>query len=232
MPHHVLIIEDDEDIIDLLTIHLRDLDCKIDHAMSGDEGYHKAKGGQYDLIVLDLMLPRLDGTEVCQMLRSDGVTSPIMMLTARAEEIDKILGLEIGADDYLTKPFSVREFIARVKAIFRRSQFRENEARPNALIQRGDLVIDREARKVTLCEKRLDLTPKELELLILLASYPGRSFSRDQLLDSIWGYEFLGDSHTVNSHVNRLRRKLEPDPDKPTFILTSWGIGYRFTEDW
>jgi DNA-binding response OmpR family regulator len=188
--------------------------------------------GKFDLIVLDLMLPRLDGADICRMLRGDGITTPILMLTARAEEVDKILGLEIGADDYLTKPFSVREFTARIKAIFRRSEYGELAARPQALIQRGALLIDREKLKVTRDGQRLELTPKELDLLVLLASQPGRSFSRDQLLDRVWGFEFAGDSHTVNSHINRLRGKIEPNPERPSFILTTWGIGYRFTEEW
>ena len=232
MAHQVLIIEDDLDIVDLLTIHLHDLDCLVESVQAGDEGYRRALSGDFDLILLDLMLPRLDGTDVCRMLRNDGITTPILMLTARAEEVDKILGLEIGADDYLTKPFSVRELIARVKAIFRRKQFEATEARPQSLMQRGPLLIDRKKLKVSLHGQRLALTPKELDLLVLLASQPGRSFSRDQLLDQIWGYEFAGDSHTVNSHVNRLRRKIEPNPDQPSFILTTWGIGYRFAEEW
>ncbi len=232
MAHRVLIIEDDPDIIDLLSIHLRDLNCDVESSQSGDQGYRKALGGHFDLIILDLMLPRLNGQEVCRMLRGDGVTTPILMLTAKAEEVDKILGLEIGADDYLTKPFSIRELIARVKAILRRNQYQASAARPQALIVRGPLEIDREKRKVTLEGNRLELTPKEQELLELLASYPGSSFSREELLNKIWGFEFAGDSHTVNSHINRLRRKIEPDPDQPTFILTTWGVGYRFTEDW
>lgn len=232
MPYHVLIVEDDPDIVDLLTIHLHDMDCRVDSSATGDAGYKKAKGGSYDLIILDLMLPHLSGTDICRMLRGDGITTPILMLTARAEEVDKVLGLEIGADDYLTKPFSIRELTARIKAIFRRAQFQDAAARPQALIQRGELVVDREKRKVSLHGQRLELTPRELDLLVLLASHPGSSFSRDQLLDQVWGYEFAGDSHTVNSHINRLRRKLEPDPENPTYILTTWGIGYRFTEEW
>lgn len=232
MPNQVLIIEDDPDIVDLLSIHLRDLDCQVESTPRGDDGYRLALQGAFDLILLDLMLPRLDGADICRRLRSDGITTPILMLTARAEEVDKILGLEIGADDYLTKPFSVRELTARVKAIFRRCQYEQRQALPSSVLERGPLLIDRDKLKVTRDGQRLDLTPKELDLLVLLAGQPGRSFSRDQLLDQVWGLEFAGDSHTVNSHVNRLRRKIEPDPEQPRFILTTWGIGYRFAEEW
>jgi len=232
MPNQVLIIEDDPDIVDLLRIHLNDLDCQVESTHQGDDGYRRALVGNFDLILLDLMLPRLDGTDICRRLRSDGITTPILMLTARAEEVDKILGLEIGADDYLTKPFSVRELTARIKAIFRRRELDQASPLTRTVLQRGPLLIDREKLKVTRDGQRLDLTPKELDLLLLLASHPGHSFSRDQLLDQIWGHEFVGDSHTVNSHVNRLRRKIEPNPEQPSFILTTWGIGYRFAEDW
>jgi len=231
MPKHVLIIEDDPDIVDLLSIHLQDLECRVTSAQRGDEGYKMASAEEFDLIVLDLMLPGLTGIDVCRMLRGDGNTTPILMLTARAEEFDKVLGLEIGADDYLTKPFSIRELTARVKAILRRGEFQSAAVRPQALIRRGPLAIDREQKKATMDGNRLELTPKELDLLLLLAARPGCSFSRDELLNKIWGYEFAGDSHTVNSHINRLRKKIEPDPDHPSFILTTWGIGYRFTED-
>jgi len=231
----VLVVEDDRDIVDLLSIHLKDMDCDMDKAYEGNVGLEKALKGNFDLIILDVMLPGKDGLEICRQLRSNNIVTPILMLTAKAEEIDKILGLEFGADDYMTKPFSVREFVARVKAIFRRTEMSNNNASTedkNSLIMDfGDLVIDMDKRKVSVKDKRIDLSPKEFDLLSLLASKPGKSYSRTQILNLVWGYEFEGYEHTVNSHINRLRGKIEPDIQNPTYILTSWGIGYRFNED-
>lgn len=231
----VLVVEDDRDIVDLLSIHLKDMDCELDKAYEGNVGLDMALAGEYDLIILDVMLPGKDGLEICRQLRSNSIVTPILMLTAKAEEIDKILGLEFGADDYMTKPFSVREFVARVKAIFRRTEMSsttKNSEDKNSLVMTfGDLVIDMDKRKVTVQDKRMDLSPKEFDLLSLLASKPGKSYSRTQILNLVWGYDFEGYEHTVNSHINRLRGKIEPDIQKPTYILTSWGIGYRFNED-
>lgn len=230
---HVLVIEDDPDIVGLLQIHLTDLDCEVEVAMDGLEGQSKALKNPYDLIILDVMLPGKDGNAIAQKLRALDVNTPILMLTAKTEEIDKVLGLESGADDYLTKPFGIREFIARVKAIFRRQE--RNKQMVNAKnagpVKIGDLIVDIERRKVMMGDKRIELTPKEFDLLVLMASSPGISFSRDQLLNDIWGYEFSGYEHTVNSHINRLRAKIEPDQTNPAYILTSWGIGYRFNDD-
>ena len=156
------------------------------------------------------------------------------MLTAKSEEIDKIIGLELGADDYMTKPFSVREFVARVKAIFRRQDMAKNKGvitEQNKVFNFGDLMLDLDKRKVTIKEERIDLSPKEFDLLALLASKPGKSYSRSKILNLVWGYDFEGYEHTVNSHINRLRGKIEPDIQQPTFILTSWGVGYRFNEE-
>ena len=229
----VLIIEDDPDILELLQIHLKDLECLTSVATDGATGLQTALNAEFDLIILDLMLPGMDGLEVCKELRSSKVATPILMLTARSEEIDKVLGLETGADDYLTKPFSVREFIARVKAMFRRVKMIQEtkDDEQQTLLVRQDLVIDKNKRKVTLNNHRLDLTPKEFELLLLLASNPGHSYSRQRLLRVVWGYDFDGYEHTVNSHINRLRAKIEPDPNQPTYILTTWGVGYRFNDE-
>lgn len=231
----VLIVEDDRNIADLLFLHLEDLECQIDLAYDGITGLEKASRYDFDLIILDIMLPGMDGLEVCKRIRNSEDYTPVMMLTAKSEEIDKIQGLENGADDYLTKPFSVREFIARVKAIFRRQQMNRDEqasAQPaTEVLQFGDLVIDKQKRKVSLNGKRKDLTPKEFDLLVLLASHPGRSYNREQLLNLVWGYEFSGYEHTVNAHVNRLRGKIEPKVDKPQYILTTWGVGYRFNDE-
>jgi DNA-binding response OmpR family regulator len=230
---NVLIIEDDPDILELLQIHLRDLECSTKIAMDGNTGLQVAMDEVFDLIILDLMLPKMDGLEVCRQLRAKNIATPILMLTARSEEIDKVLGLETGADDYLTKPFSVREFIARVKAMFRRVKMIKETGvdQPEKILKKYDLVIERAKRKVTLAGQRLDLTPKEFDLLALLAANPGHSYTRKRLLRVVWGYDFEGYEHTVNSHINRLRAKIEPDPNQPLYILTTWGVGYRFTDE-
>lgn len=231
---HVLIIEDDPEIIGLLEIHLSDLGCHVSSEKQGDSGLITAVNEVPDLIILDVMLPGMDGIEVCQKIRASNVHSPILMLTAKSEEIDKVLGLEVGADDYLTKPFSVREFIARVKAIFRRQKMDhplENPMETSRVMTFGDLQIDVEMRKVTLGGQRVELSPKEFELLVLLSSNPGKSYDRSKLLNLIWGYDFKGYEHTVNSHINRLRSKIEPDMGHPKFILTTWGVGYKFNEE-
>ncbi|MEL7146396.1 MAG: response regulator transcription factor [Bacteroidota bacterium] len=228
----VLLIEDDLHIKELLEIHLNDLDCKLTVRMNGTEGMKIALTENFDLMVLDVMLPGVDGLEICRRVRAEKITTPILMLTARSEEIDKILGLETGADDYLTKPFSVREFIARVKAIFRRVDLLSASTKnKQEILYFGTLTIDKEMRKVSVDDKRIELTPKEFDLLALLATSPGRSYSREQLLSIIWGYEFSGYEHTVNSHINRLRAKIEPDMNHPTFIMTTWGVGYRFNDE-
>lgn len=230
----VLIIEDDEDLLELICIHLEDLNCEFIKTPNGREGFHLASKGTFNLIVLDIMLPEMDGLEICRKLRAMENYTPILMLTAKSEEIDKVLGLETGADDYLTKPFSIREFIARVKAILRRSSINFEDQSHNTLthlIQFDDLSIDVNKHKVMLKGNRVELTPKEYDLLLLLASNPGKSYSREDLLNIVWGYDFSGYEHTVNSHINRLRSKIEPDFSKPSYILTSWGIGYRFNDD-
>jgi two-component system alkaline phosphatase synthesis response regulator PhoP len=229
----VLIIEDDVNIINLLEIHLNDLNCEVFSATNGRDGLDKALRRQFDLIILDIMIPFMNGMEVCRRLREHKQTIPIIILSAKSEEIDKVLGLETGADDYMTKPFGIREFIARVNVIFRRREFGLPSAIENKrqLIQFGDLEIDIEKRKVVLQGARIELSPKEFELFVLLASNPGKSYSRKNLLNLVWGYEFDGYEHTVNSHINRLRGKIESDISKPKYILTTWGVGYRFNEE-
>ena len=230
----VLIIEDDPNIIELLKIHLHDLGCKVSAESDGQKGLFSAKEGHFHLIILDINLPGLNGIEICRKIRQADRQTPIIMLTARSEEIDKVMGLETGADDYLTKPFSIREFIARVKVIFRRSEEFALESGPmltSSVISYGGLEIDLDKRKVTLHNNRIDLSPKEFELITLLASNPGKSYSRKQLLNLVWGYDFDGYEHTVNSHINRLRAKIEEDVSNPGFILTTWGVGYRFNEE-
>ena len=230
----VLIIEDDPNIVELLRIHLYDLGCRVATESDGLKGLASAKEGHFNLIILDITLPGLNGMEVCRKLRQTDRQTPILMLTARSEEIDKVTGLETGADDYLTKPFSIREFIARVKVIFRRNEDFSAEATAattSAVITYNGLEIDLDKRKVTLHNNRVDLSPKEFELITLLASNPGKSYSRKRLLNLVWGYDFEGYEHTVNSHINRLRAKIEADVSKPQFIITTWGVGYRFNEE-
>ncbi len=226
----ILIIEDDPEIIKLLEIHLTDLIYKTSKAMDGAQGLLMALNHDYDLILLDLTLPSMDGVEICKKLRAEKNT-PVIMLTAKSEEIDRVLGLEIGADDYITKPFSIRELLARIKAVMRRTDAQQVKEENTATIGYEGLFIDIDKRKVLLNDKKIELSPKEFELLVLMASNPGRNYSRTELLNMIWGYNFEGYEHTVNSHINRLRAKIESDMANPTSILTTWGVGYKFNED-
>ncbi len=226
----VLIIEDDKNISDLVQIHLKDLGYTVTNAFDGETGLKLALNNPFDLIILDLMLPKIDGLEICKQVRMKEIYTPILMLTAKSEELDKVLGLEFGADDYLTKPFGVREFIARVKAILRRVEILQKETGEQGDIVVGDLVIEVSKKRVLLNNKRIELTPKEFDLLHLLAAHPGRTYTREQLLNILWGYQYSGYEHTVNSHINRLRGKIESDLSSPKYILTSWGTGYRFND--
>jgi len=232
MGNRILIVEDDIDIADLLTIHMKDLNATVETVADGLVGLRLAQENDYCLILLDISIPSMNGVEVCKALRRSKNT-PIIMVTAKTEEIDKVLGLEIGADHYITKPFSIRELKARAKAVMRRS---DTASAPSEKAQRQemsftDLSINVEMRKVLVLGKKVELSPKEFDLLVLLASHPGRSYSRSELLDVVWGYNFSGYEHTVNSHMNRLRAKIEPDMSHPLYLLTTWGIGYRFNEE-
>jgi two-component system, OmpR family, alkaline phosphatase synthesis response regulator PhoP len=227
---NVLVIEDDKAISDLVEIHLLDLNCNVTKASDGEAGLKYALNNNYDLIILDIMLPKLDGLEICKEVRKKENYTPILMLTAKSEELDKVIGLEFGADDYLTKPFGIREFIARVKAIFRRIQALQKDPNDQADIVVGNIVIEVLKRRVKLNNERIELTPKEFDLLHLLASHPGKTYTREQLLSTLWGYQYSGYEHTVNSHINRLRSKIESDLANPKYILTSWGVGYRFND--
>ena len=199
-------------------------------ASDGGEGLVSARQDNPDVVVLDLMLPSLSGIEVCKALRRDGSIVPVIMLTARDSELDRVSGLESGADDYVTKPFSVRELIARVTAQIRRMDMLTSIARSNSdqVLELGDLVINRSSRAVTLNGKTLDLRPREFDLLAHLADNPGRVFTRDQLLQDVWGFEYSGDTRTVDVHVRGLRLKIEEDPAKPRLLGTVRGVGYRF----
>ncbi len=231
MARRILVIEDNRDIAELLRLHLRDLGCEVRSAADGISGYEKAQAGRFDLIILDLMLPGIEGLEICRRLRGQSDHTPILMLTAKTSEVDRVLGLEIGADDYLTKPFSIRELLARVKAIFRRVELmsQASEAPPERL-ELGNISIDINKRLVTIRDTPVELTAKEFDLLTQFARHPGRVYTRAQLLDLVWGYGHAGYEHTVNSHINRLRNKIERDPAKPEFVLTVWGVGYKFND--
>jgi DNA-binding response OmpR family regulator len=230
----ILIIEDDPNIADVIEIHMKDLGYRLERATDGKTGLKKALSKEYALIILDIMLPELDGLEVCKRIRAEQKFTPILMLTAKSFELDKVLGLELGADDYITKPFSIRERSARIKAIFRRVEVDKEKNQLQAegtQLQYGELSIDLEKHKVMVGEKIVDLTAKEFDLLALFAKNPGRIYKRENLLDLVWGYQYSGYDHTVNSHINRLRNKIEKDPANPRYIKTLWGVGYRFSEE-
>ncbi len=224
-----LVIEDETDLAELIRLHLKDLDASIRLVHDGGEGLELAQTQRWDLIVLDLRLPGIDGLALCRDLRGQGNAVPILMLTARSTELDRVLGLEIGADDYLTKPFSPLELVARAKALLRRME-RVEQARSAGVrkLQVEGLALDREQHEARVDEQNLDLTAREFELLWHFATHPGRVFSRSELLDAVWGYGHDGYEHTVNSHINRLRAKLERDPSHPRYLLTVWGVGYKF----
>jgi len=228
----ILIIEDDADISQLVKIHLSDIAFDVDITNNGIDGLNRASNNDYQLIILDLMLPGLDGLEVCRRLRSMDINIPVLMLTAKSSEFDRVLGLELGADDYLTKPFSVKELQARVKAILRRVNLsmEKKSSGINELIQIKSLIIDVNSHQVSIEGKVIELTAKEFELLLHFARNPGRAYSRSQLLNKVWGYNHNGYEHTVNSHINRLRKKLEDDPEQSEYIETIWGVGYKLKE--
>lgn len=228
----ILMVEDDRHLIELVDIHLKDINCDTTKVNNGKEALQIGLNQNFDLIILDIMLPDIDGLEICRQLRAEKNKTPILMLTARSEEIDKIIGLETGADDYITKPFSVRELMARVKAILRRSELSSQDISiEGKTIEYGDLLIDQSKRKAMLKGTKLDLTPKEFDLLYLFVCNPGKNYSREALLQKVWGHEFQGYEHTVNSHINRLRSKIEPEISQPIYILTTWGVGYRFNDE-
>lgn len=228
----ILVIEDDLDIARLLRIHLEDLGHEVHHAGTGGEGLEMALRNGFSLVVLDIMLPGIDGFDVCKRIRAQNQHLPILVLSARDDEVDKIVGLELGADAYMTKPFSVREFLARVKALFRRIEvdMQNGTASSHEKYSFRELELDVASRRVSLSGEPLELTGREFDLLLMFMRHPGKAFSRQELLESVWGYDYSGYSHTVNSHINRLRSKIETDPSDPRYIQTVWGIGYRFAD--
>ena len=226
-----LIVEDELDLAKLLVLHLQDFNAEITCIDRGDVALQVAQREPWDLLILDLRLPGLDGLEVCRQLRAKAVEVPLLMLTARSAELDRVLGLELGADDYLTKPFSAMELVARVKALLRRSQRQMAAPSVPEVLRFKQLYIDRGSRSVNLADKAVELTAREFDLLWFFASNPGRVFRRGELLDSVWGYGHEGYEHTVNSHINRLRAKIEADAANPELLLTVWGVGYKFNEE-
>ncbi|RWR13201.1 response regulator transcription factor [Siminovitchia fortis] len=228
----ILVVEDEPSIVTLLQYNLEKAGFSVLTASDGNEGLKKAMEEQPDLMILDLMLPGMDGMDICKTLRQEKVDTPILMLTARGDEFDKVLGLELGADDYLTKPFSPREVVARVKAILRRTKtFEEGSAAsdkdPEPVVELGQVTIYPERYEALLDGERLELTPKEFELLLYLASNEGKVLSRTQLLDAIWNYDFVGDSRIVDVHISNLREKIEEDTRRPRYIKTIRGFGYK-----
>lgn len=233
MTRQVLVVEDHPDIRNLVALHLRDMDCQVTLAEDGTSGLAHATNKPFDLIVLDWMLPGMSGIDICREVRRKHQHTPILMLTAKTGESDRVMGLDAGADDYVAKPFSVPEFLARVRSIFRRNQswHTDSDAHSlNSIVRIKDLVIDTSQRQVQLGAKPVELTSKEFDLLCYLGCHPGRVFSRQQLLNAVWGDGFDGYEHTVNSHMNRLRAKLETDPSEPQYIVTVWGVGYKMAD--
>jgi two-component system response regulator ResD len=226
----VLVVDDEPQILEVVTKYLARENFQVTTARDGEEAVSLFQSGKPDLVVLDLMLPKLDGLEVFKRLRAASAV-PVIMLTARGEETDRVVGLELGADDYITKPFSPRELVARVKAVLRRATTGTMLETGERTMVRGELRIDPRARSVTVGDKPIELTSKEFDLLWFLASHPGQVFTRSQLLDHVWGYEFYGDSSTVTVHVRRLREKIETDPASPHYLSTVWGVGYKFEKD-
>ena len=250
--NHLLLVEDDPAIATLINLHLHAPDYSVTVCDRGEAALQRLKTESFDVIIFDILLPDGNGVEFCRRIRAEKVWTPVLMLSALSDESDKVQALESGADDYMTKPFGVAELMARVRALLRRRQG-TGETEPalvdgggaeslqprdagvgmvktHGIIEFRELAIDRNKRKVTLRGDRLELTPKEFDLLWLLAEHPGKTFSRHELLELIWGFAFQEYEHTVTSHINRLRIKIEPNLNKPEYILTTWGAGYRFAE--
>ncbi|PKR86206.1 response regulator transcription factor [Heyndrickxia camelliae] len=224
----ILVVDDEPSIVTLLKFNLEQAGFTVITSLNGKEGYAIASQESLDLIVLDLMLPEMDGMEICKSLRQEKINTPILMLTAKDDELDKILGLELGADDYLTKPFSPREVVARVKAILRRTKVsEESEATVEKVLRIGDLDILPEQYEARFKGEKLELTPKEFELLLYLGQHSGKVLSRDQLLNAVWDYDYAGDTRIVDVHISHLREKIELDTKQPQYIKTIRGFGYK-----
>ncbi len=227
MAKKVLVVDDEKLIVKGIRFSLEQDGMEVDCAYDGEEALRLATENQYDMILLDIMLPKMDGFEVCQQIRDFSMV-PIVMLTAKGEDMDKILGLEYGADDYITKPFNILEVKARIKAIMRRMGQSRPQKEPSRVIKNGDLTLDRESRRLQIQGKEVNLTAKEFDLLELLVTNPNKVYSRESLLDLVWGYKYPGDVRTVDVHVRRLREKIEANPSEPKYVHTKWGVGYYY----
>lgn len=227
MAKQVLVVDDEKLIVKGIRFSLEQDGMEVDCAYDGEEALQMAKNKEYDIILLDLMLPKVDGLSVCQQIREFS-SGPIVMLTAKGDDMDKIMGLEYGADDYITKPFNILEVKARLKAIMRRTGKPAAAESKSRVVQVGDLVLDCESRRVTIAGKEINLTAKEFDVLELLVFNPNKVYSRENLLDTVWGYEYPGDVRTVDVHIRRLREKIETNPSEPKYVHTKWGVGYYF----
>lgn len=227
MSKRVLVVDDEKLIVKGIRFSLEQDGMQVDAAYDGEEAIRLARENTYDIILLDIMLPKHDGFEVCQTIREFSDV-PIIMLTAKGDDMDKILGLEYGADDYITKPFNILEVKARIKAIMRRTGKKNGEQDDKKIIVKGDMEIDCESRRVTIGDREINLTAKEFDLLELLAMNPNKVYSRENLLNIVWGYEYPGDARTVDVHIRRLREKVEANPSDPKYVYTKWGVGYYF----
>lgn len=227
MAKRVLVVDDEKLIVKGIRFSLEQDGMQVDCAYDGEEALAYARDNDYDMILLDIMLPKLDGFEVCQQIREFSDV-PIVMLTAKGDDMDKILGLEYGADDYITKPFNILEVKARIKAIMRRTGKKEKDEKDAKVIVKGDLKLDCESRRVFSKDREINLTAKEFDLLELLAHNPNKVYSREDLLNLVWGYEYPGDARTVDVHIRRLREKIEVNPSDPKYVYTKWGVGYYF----
>lgn len=229
MGKKVLVVDDEKLIVKGIRFSLEQEGMEVDCAYDGEEAFQLAKAKEYDMILLDVMLPKMNGFEVCQAIREFS-DMPIIMLTAKGDDMDKILGLEYGADDYMTKPFNILEVKARIKAIIRRSGKNVKGEEEEKVITKGDLVMDIDARRVVIEGKEINLTAKEFDVLELLLSNPNKVYSREKLLNTVWGSEYPGDVRTVDVHIRRLREKIEKTPSEPKYVYTKWGVGYYFKE--
>ena len=227
MAQRVLVVDDEKLIVKGIRFSLEQEGMEVDCAYDGEEAVQKAKENEYDIILLDVMLPKLDGFEVCQQIREFS-SVPVIMLTAKGDDMDKILGLEYGADDYITKPFNILEVKARIKAITRRTKKKAPEKENRKVVEKGDLHLDCDSRRLNIGGKEINLTAKEFDLLELMALNPNKVYSRDHLLNAVWGYDYPGDVRTVDVHIRRLREKIEANPSEPKYVHTKWGVGYYF----
>ncbi len=229
MAKRVLVVDDEKLIVKGIRFSLEQDGMEVDCAYDGEEALNLASRNTYDMVLLDVMLPKMDGFEVCQRIR-DFSNMPIVMLTAKGDDMDKILGLEYGADDYITKPFNILEVKARIKAIMRRTSPMKGAVQPSSKIHSGDVTMDTDSRRLTIQNKEINLTSKEFDMLLLLVNNPGKVYSREKLLEEIWGADYPGDARTVDVHIRRLREKIEPNPSEPRYVHTKWGVGYYYHE--